>query len=96
MSAELLIPARFSYDESDGGVWRIQVELSPGRVVFLSLHDAVASLKGHRTVACRVSATALPETLRLEILDETGRPLGEKEIFAPRARSRGAGQSASS
>jgi hypothetical protein len=95
MSAEPVIPARFSYDESDGGVWRIQVELSPGRVVFLSLHDAVASLKGQRSVTCRVSATAQPETLRLEILDETGRRLGEKEIFAPRTRSRGAGPFAS-
>ena len=87
-SSERVVQGRFLFDDWNGGVWRIAVELAPGRVAFISVPDGVVTFKGLPRIECRLVDTSQRETSRLKILDPEGHLLFEKEIYVPQAEWR--------
>jgi hypothetical protein len=88
---ERVVRGRFLFDDSNGGVWRIAVDLGPGRVAFVSVPDGAGTLKGLSRIECRVLEMPERATSRLTILHPDGHLLFEKEIYVPEETWRGEG-----
>ncbi|HEY3203361.1 MAG TPA: hypothetical protein VGL03_06835 [Thermoanaerobaculia bacterium] len=83
-NGERIVPCRAHFEDFGGGVWRIEIVLSPGRLAFISIRDELAGLNGS-PVECRVSETKQDATLWAKFLDRQGRVLFERKIYAPGA-----------
>jgi hypothetical protein len=83
LSLERVVSGRFLFDKWNGGVWRIAVELAPGRVAFVTVPDGVMTLRGLRRIDCRIAQTSQLDTSRLKILHPDGHVLFERELYGP-------------